>query len=105
MKRLLLCGLPVLLSIALVGCASHRPVTVGGVPGWVAEGAKFSEEPAPRRPDAAVVPHEQESGPVQFEWITDRRAYRQPSVKKAKKTSSSDPLERGRDQRVRQLFR
>ncbi|MBL9157661.1 MAG: hypothetical protein JNJ70_09325 [Verrucomicrobiales bacterium] len=98
------CFLPAL-SFSMLGCTTGDKFSMGGVPGWVADGAKLESEPEPLRPDPALIAHEDESGPVQFQWITDRRSYDSPPVKKTKKVSTTDPLERGRDARIRRLVR
>jgi len=81
-------------------------VEVVGVPQWIANGAKLSGEPEPVRPDPAIMHHDSESGPIELRIITDRRNYPDPPKKRrTKKTSSgSDPLERGREYRIRRLF-
>lgn len=89
----------------MLGCTTGDKFSMGGVPGWVADGAKLESEPEPLRPDPALIAHEDESGPVQFELITDRRTYKSPPVKKTKTVSTADPLERGRDARIRRLVR
>lgn len=93
------------LPFLLAACTPADRFSVGGVPGWIADGAKLESEPAPLRPDPAIIAHEDESGPVNFELITDRRVYPSPPVKKTKKVSTTDPLERGRDARIRRLVR
>ena len=100
---LILLALPALFSVA---CTSNGDVfSMGGVPGWIADGATLESEPEPYRPDPAIIVHEDESGPVHFELITDRRNYAAAPVKKSTKISSTDPIERGRDARIRRLFR
>lgn len=107
MKRFLFALTLPLLVVPLMSCTSttNGKLTMGGVPKWIAEGAKIESEPKPYRPDPAIIAHPSESGPVEFGLITDRREYKQPPVKKAKKTTPVDPLERGRDYRIRRLFR
>lgn len=104
MNRLLLSGLFALLSLAFLGCTPADRFTVGGVPKWVSEGAKLDDEPAPYRPDPAIINHSGESGPIEFEFLTDSRVHEAPQKKKTK-SSTSDPIERGRDSRIRRLFR
>lgn len=104
MNRPLLSVLFAPLLFSFVGCTSQSSVEVGGVPKWIAGGAQLDAEPAPYRPDNALIAHESESGPIEFSMITDRRAYEAPPAKKRIK-SSSDPLERGRERRIRRLFR
>jgi len=108
MKRFILPGLAAILSSTFLGCTTPRKAesdtfSMGGVPQWLADGAQLDSEPGPVRPDPAIIVYEDESDPINFELITDRRTYKQPPVKK--KTSSADPLERGRDYRIRRLFR
>lgn len=104
MNRLFLYGLLPFLSVTFLGCTSNDSLQVGGVPKWIAEGAKLDSEPKPYRPDPAIIIHESESGPVEFGLTTDRRTYKAPPVKKAEKPAA-DPFERGRDRRIRRLFR
>lgn len=78
---------------------------MGGVPAWIADGAKLGAEPEPYKPDPAIIHHEDESGPVSFELITDNRDYSDPPVKKKTSIRTSDPIERGRDRRIKRLFR
>ncbi|MCB1206969.1 MAG: hypothetical protein KDN18_22135 [Verrucomicrobiae bacterium] len=106
MNRFHLSGFLALISFSLLGCTSNSDrFSVDGVPGWIADGARLEAEPEPRRPDAAIIAHEDESGPVSFHLITDKRRYEEPKVKKTSKASTSDPLERGRDARIRRLVR
>lgn len=94
-------------AILLSSCASNEKFEVGGVPAWVAGGAKLDTEPEPYRPDPAIAVHEDESGPVNFTLITDKHKYPDAPSKAKKKSASStrDPLERGRDYRIRRLVR
>ncbi|HQZ27118.1 MAG: hypothetical protein KA250_07955 [Verrucomicrobiales bacterium] len=105
MKRIFHLGLPLFASLLLSSCGTSDSFRMGGVPAWIADGAKLEDEPAPVKPDPAIQSHENESGPVMFEWITDKRHYKAPPVKKAPSTRISDPLERGRDSRIKRLFR
>lgn len=105
MNRFLPALLLAVLSFSMTGCTTSEKFSMGGVPRWIADGAKLESEPAPLRPDPAIIEHEDESGPVHFEWITDRRSYKTPPVKKSTKVATSDPLERGRDARIRRLVR
>lgn len=106
MNRFHLSGLLTLISLSMLGCNSTgNRFSVDGVPGWIADGARIEDEPEPRRPDAAIIAHEDESGPVSFHLITDKRRYEEPKVKKTIKTNTPDPLERGRDARIRRLVR
>jgi len=86
-------------------CASNEKVIVGGVPEWIADGAKLSSEPPPRKPDAAVPHYPAESGAVEFTVITDKRQYPAPPTPRAERQTLSDPLERNREARIRRLVR
>ncbi len=103
MNRLLRYGLLPLLTLSCLGCTSNTSLDVGGVPKWIAGGATLDHEPKPYRPDPAIIVHENESGPVEFGLITDRRFYPAPPAKVKK--PEPDLLERGRDRRIRRLFR
>ena len=86
--------------------ASNSDFSIGGVPKWLAEGAKIEAEPAPLKPDPAIIHHTSEGGPVSFEFITDNRKYQTPKPKKSVKPArQADPIERGREQRIKRLFR
>src|SRR5690606_18219643 len=66
------------LATILPACNSNSPTdrfSMGGVPAWIADGAKLGAEPEPYKPDPAIIHHEDESGPVSFELITDNRDY------------------------------
>jgi hypothetical protein len=89
----------------LSSCGTTDSFRMGGVPAWIADGAKLEDEPDPVKPDPAIMSHDNESGPVVFEWITDKRRYEAPPVKKTTSTRIADPLERGRDSRIKRLFR
>jgi hypothetical protein len=97
--------LSILGAAVLVGCASNDKVIVGGVPEWIADGAKLSSEPAPRKPDAAVPHFPSESGPIEFTVITDKRTYPAPPRASTARRSEPDPLERNREARIRRLVR
>lgn len=97
---LAICGL-----LLLGGCASNEKVLVGGVPEWIADGARLSDEPPPRRPDAAVPHFPGERGQVEFTVITDKRTYPAPPQPRASRQSEPDPLERNREARIRRLVR
>lgn len=85
--------------------SSTDKFSMGGVPAWIADGAQLGDEPEPYKPDPAIIHHEDESGPVTFELITDKRRYSAPPVKKKTSIRTSDPIERGRDYRIKRLFR
>lgn len=104
----LLSFVPLLGIAALVaGCASQQAnVEVVGVPEWIASGAKLSDEPEPLRPDPAIIHHESESGPVELRIFTDRETYPDPPKKrKTRSRPEPDPIERGREYRIKRLFR
>ncbi len=106
MNRLLSSGLLLLVAAALSSCAPSNRVSVGGVPKWLASGAQISAEPKPYRPDSAIIYHGNESGPIEFEVVTDRRTYPEPRVKKEKPIVTSGSLgDRGRDARIRRVVR
>lgn len=108
MNRLTLTALLLGLAVFLPACTSNSSTdkfSMGGVPGWIADGAKLEDEPEPYKPDPAIISHEDESGPVVFELITDKRNYAAPPVKKTTSVRTTDPLERGRDYRIKRLFR
>lgn len=105
MNRLLLYLVPLSLTLLLAGCTQNASVEMDGIPAWIAGGAKLSAEPAPRKPDNAIPTYEDESGPVEFNIITDKRRYPAPPAVKEEKPSLADPLERGREYRIRRLFR
>ena len=108
MNRLLLTAIFLGTSALLTACTSNSPTnrfSMGGLPGWIAGGAQLADEPEPYKPDPAIISHEDESGPVVFELITDKRNYPAPPVKKTTSVRAIDPLERGRDSRIKRLFR
>ncbi len=90
-------------ALTFAGCTSNE-IEMGGVPSWLTSGAKLGDEPEPKRFDAAMLDFREESGPVEFFMVTDRRNYPLAPPKKAKKEVASDPLERGRDYRIKRLF-
>jgi len=102
----LLVALPLAIAtFALAGCTNEK-VTMGGVPAWIAAGAQIEEEPEPYRPDPAVIHFETETAPLEWKMITDKREYAAPKPKPAQKPKlEPDPLERGREYRIRRLFR
>lgn len=109
MKRLTLTGFLLAIATFIPACsstpASSKKFSMGGVPRWIADGARLEAEPEPYKPDPAIMVHPDESGPVTFELITDKRQYEAPEVKKPESTRKSDPIERGRDYRIKRLFR
>jgi len=79
---------------------------MGGVPAWIVGGAKLEGEPDPYRPDPAIANYDDESGPVNFTLTPEKKNYSSSSTTRKKATKSTrDPLERGRDYRIRRLVR
>lgn len=106
MKLPLLITLLATSTILFVGCASNERIQIDGIPEWIAGGGKLSSEPEPFKPDPAILPYEDDSGPVEVTFITDKKyRYPTPPEKKKEKVSTHDPLERGRDYRIKRLFR
>ena len=108
MNRLTLIALLFGISAFSAACTSNSSTDVfsmGGVPRWIADGAKLEDEPAPYKPDPAIMSHDKASGPVVFKLITDRQHYSAPPVKKSTSVRPTDPLESGRDKRIKHLFR
>ena len=108
MNRLTLTALLLGISACFAACASKSSTelfSMGGVPAWIADGAQLADEPAPYKPDPAIISHEEQSGPVVFELITDKRWYSAGPAKKSSSGRPTDPLERGRDSRINRLFR
>lgn len=96
-----LCG------IFFTSCTSNGKIELGGAPAWIAGGAKLDGEPDPVKPDPALIEYEDEDGPVEFRIITDKRTYREPSPTRRSSNSkpTRDPIEPGRDYRIKRLFR
>jgi len=107
MNRLLYTGLISLTPIFFSSCTTDGNVTVGGVPAWIASGAQFDDEPAPYKPDPAIIHFDSESGPLEFEIVTDQHEYKKPkaTTKKSSSSSTRDPIERGRESRLKRLLR
>ncbi|MEC5126704.1 hypothetical protein VSU19_08090 [Verrucomicrobiales bacterium BCK34] len=106
MKHLLTISFSGILLLLLTGCTKDDEFRVGGVPAWLATGAKIDDEPEPYRPDPAIAAYDDESGPVSFTLTPEKRNYAGAPVKKKKTTTSTrDPLERGRDYRIKRLVR
>ncbi len=108
MNRFLLTGLLSLTPVLFSSCTTNGNVTVGGVPAWLAAGAQLESEPPPLKPDPAMLHFDSESGPLQFQIVTDQREYKKTKAttkKKSSTTTSRDPIERGRDSRIKRLFR
>jgi hypothetical protein len=107
MNRLLLVAAFSFAALSFTACTTtSNKLVVDGVPGWVRDGAQLEYEPAPVAPDIRVVHQEEEdeSGPLEFNMITDKREYPDPPEKKAVKPGP-DPLEPGRDRRIDRLVR
>ncbi len=109
MNRLLLTGLLSLSPLLFSSCTTDGSVTVGGVPAWLASGAKFDDEPAPYKPDPAIIHFDSESGPLHFEIVTDREETKtaKTSTKTSKKsstTSARTTQERGRNSRLKRFL-
>lgn len=109
MNRLLLTGLLSFSPLLFSSCTTDGNVSVGGVPAWLASGAKFDDEPAPYKPDPAIIHFDSESGPLQFEIVTDRDETRtaKPSTKTTKKSSTTQKKttqENGRDSRLKRFL-
>jgi len=107
MNRLILVAAFCITAISFTACTTtNNKIAVDGVPGWVRDGAELEYEPEPVAPDIRVVHQEEEdeSGPVEFSMITDKRQYPDPPEKKAAKPGP-DPLERGRENRIARLVR
>lgn len=105
MKISILTLMALITSLLFTGCVSNEDVELGGAPAWIAGGAKIDDEPEPFKPDPALLDFDEEGGPVELRIITDKRDYKTPSVKKTTSSPSSDLLERGRDYRIKRLFR
>ncbi len=104
MNRLLFAGAIGFAALSFTSCTNEK-MTVGGVPGWIEGGARIEDEPDPLAPDARLdLDHGGESGPLQFTLNTDNRNYPEPPAEKAEKPGP-DPLERGRDYRIKRLVR
>lgn len=105
MKRTILLFSVLLCVSVFASCASSDRFEVGGVPKWISRGGKLSREPAPHQPDNAIILHKRVSGPVRFSLITDDYRYPAPPKEKLEKVGTRDPLERGRERRIKRLFR
>lgn len=104
MKSLLIIGFCTAACLSQISCTSKSNLEMGGVPGWLKAGAKISDEPEPRKFDSAILDYEEESGPIAFRMNTDKREYDAPPAPK-KESTEVDPLERGRDYRIKRLVR
>lgn len=93
------------LLLLLSGCTKDDEFSMGGVPGWLSEGAKLSNEPEPYHPDPAIANYDAESGPLNFTLTPEKQNYTSSSAKKKSATSTRDPLERGRNNRIKRLVR
>ena len=107
MTRFFVSGFFCIAAAMFTGCTTNDKLTMGGVPAWLSSGAKLESEPEPMAPDNALIPFEEESGPVEWKLITDKWDYPTAPTKKVEKTTafSTDPIERGRGYRLRRLVR
>lgn len=104
MKKLAITILVATSASFFTSCISNEKVALGGAPAWIAGGAKLDDEPEPFKPDPALLEFEEEGGPVELKIITDKRDYKKPPQKVASTKPASDPLESGRDYRIKRLF-
>ncbi len=104
MIRLLTFSSIAALALVLTSCSSQNKVQVGGVPKWMMEGARIGSEPAAMAPDPEMLDYKDESGPVEFFMITDIRNYPLSPPKKVSQVEEIE-YERGRDSRIKRLFR
>lgn len=105
MNRLSFFLLTAVITATLASCSSNDRFEVGGVPEWIGSGAKLSDEPEPLSPDNRYIQERDASGPVKFTYITDDHNYPDTPERKKIKTDLDDPLERGRENRIKRLVR
>lgn len=105
MKILISLSISGALVLMLSSCTKDDEFRMGGVPAWVAGGAKIADEPEPYRPDPAIAVYEDDSGPVNFTLTPEKQNYTSSPTKKKATTSTRDPLESGRDYRIKRLVR
>jgi hypothetical protein len=103
MDRLLILSFLAALALSTNACTNNS-IEMGGVPKWMMNGSKINSEPAALAPDPGLLDFENESGPVEFFMITDAHDYPLAPLKKGEKADEID-YERGRDYRVKSLFR
>lgn len=103
MDRLIPLSFLAALTLSTNACTNNS-VEIGGVPGWMINGAKIDFEPITLAPDPSLLDFKSESGPVKFSMLTDVRYYT-PAPKKEREKAKKVEYERGRDYRVKQLFR
>jgi hypothetical protein len=104
MKSFLLFVLSLSLVLGSVSCTTtDSNLTMHGIPKWIAGGAKLDREPAPNAPDPAIIHYDRTSAPVRWSLNTDNRDYPEPLS--ASNKAEVDPLERGRDYRIKRLVR
>ena len=106
----MLSTLSVAVCLGLTSCATtdsklastDKDLTMHGIPLWLAGGAKLDREPEAFVPDPAIIHYPRTSAPVKWVLKTDQRDYpAPPSVSK----TEPDPLERGRENRIKRLVR
>ncbi|MDF1810941.1 MAG: hypothetical protein P1V20_01965 [Verrucomicrobiales bacterium] len=110
------------LSLSFVGCVSHSEngkkngIVMGGVPGWIAAGARIESEPEPVKPDPTHLPFKKKGGPVSFEMSLEKNFEPSPEPKRRtflKKKDDHDPvpeaieeaMDPGRNDRLKRLIR
>jgi|TARA_B110000305_G_C19291397_1_gene564372 hypothetical protein len=93
------------LALMLSSCTKDDVFRMGGVPSWIANGAKIEGEPEPFRPDPAIAHYDDDSGPVNFTLTPEKKNYATYTPKKKSNTSTRDPFERGRAYRIKRLVR
>lgn len=103
MDRLIPLSFLAALTLSTNACTNNS-LEIGGVPGWMINGAKIDFEPITLAPDPSLLDFKSESGPVKFSMLTDVRHYT-PAPKKEREKAKKVEYERGRDYRVKQLFR
>lgn len=103
MDRLFLLSFLATIALSTSACTNNS-IEMGGVPEWMINGSKIDSEPAVLAPDPGLLDFENESGPVEFFMITDARNYPLTPLKKGEKAEEVE-YERGRDYRVKSLFR
>ena len=103
MNRLLPLSFLAVLTLSTNACTNNS-IEMSGVPGWMINGSKIDFEPIALAPDPSLLDFKSESGPVKFSMLTDVRDYT-PAPKKERKKAKEVEYERGRDYRVKQLFR
>ncbi|MGY8641968.1 MAG: hypothetical protein ACKVJU_12845 [Verrucomicrobiales bacterium] len=79
------------LAFSATNCSQkYDPLKVGGVPGWMLDGAEISDEPAPRRPDPNDLTDERLGGPLEFKF---EKKVETPEQATARKKAVADLFE------------